>query len=89
MAGKTRKRGDLTKMAYQDNGSRPQRQMFDVSASNLTCAECGCAITELPFQPTEKEDGTFGRLYCYECNKKRMRDRGPRRDFGGGGRNRY
>jgi len=76
-------------MAYQDNDSRPQRQMFDVSALNLTCAECNSAITELPFQPTEKEDGTFGKLYCYECNKKRMKDRGPRRDFGGGGRNRY
>lgn len=76
-------------MAYQDEGQRPQRQMFDISAMGITCAECGAAITELPFEPTKKEDGTYGRLYCYECNKKRMRDRGPRRGFGGGGRDRY
>jgi len=82
-------------MAYQDDNNRPQRQMFDVTSMNITCAECNTPITELPFQPTEKEDGTFGKLYCYECNKKRRRDRGPRRDFGGGGfgggggRNRY
>ena len=72
-------------MAY-DNNNRPQRQMYDVSSLNITCTECGNAITELPFQPTEKEDGTYGKLFCYECNKKRMRDRGPRRTFGGGGR---
>ncbi|TAK95537.1 hypothetical protein EPO05_03995 [Patescibacteria group bacterium] len=62
--------------------------MFDVSALGLTCSECGTAINELPFQPTKREDGTYGNLYCYDCNKKRMRDRGPRRDFGGG-RGRY
>ncbi|MFA5777312.1 MAG: hypothetical protein WC906_02660 [Parcubacteria group bacterium] len=76
-------------MAFQNDGQRPQRQMFDVTALNITCAECGAAITELPFQPTEKEDGTFGRIYCYECNKKRLKSRGPKRDFGGGGRSRY
>lgn len=83
---------------YQDNssqggsqggyqGARPQRQMFDVSSLNLTCAECNAAITELPFEPRQREDGTYGRLYCYECNKQRMRNRGPRRDFGN--RDRY
>ena len=74
-------------MAYQDYGTapRPPRQKFDVTALGLTCAECGVAITELPFQPTKKEDGTYGKLYCFECNKKRMKDRGPRRSFGGGG----
>ncbi|PJA87088.1 MAG: hypothetical protein CO141_01285 [Candidatus Moranbacteria bacterium CG_4_9_14_3_um_filter_42_9] len=75
-------------MAYQDN-SRPQRQMFDITSLGITCTECGTAITQLPFEPTKKEDGTYGNLYCYECNKKRMKDRGPRRDFGGGQRNRY
>ena len=71
-------------MAYQNynGGQRPQKQMFDVSALGLTCAECGAAITELPFEPTKKEDGTYGRLYCYECNKQRMRNRGSGRDFG-------
>lgn len=78
-------------MAYQDdNGARPQRQMFDVSALGLTCAECGTAINELPFEPTKKEDGTYGRLYCYECNKKRRRERPrgnfQRRDYNGGNR---
>jgi hypothetical protein len=78
-------------MAYQDDNNRPQRQMFNISDLNLTCAECGAAITELPFQPSQREDGTYGKLYCYECNKTRMKSRGPRRDFGGGGggRNRY
>ena len=76
-------------MAYQDDGQRPQRQMFDISALGITCSECGTAITELPFEPTKRDDGTFGNLYCFECNKKRRKDRGPRRDFGGGGRGRY
>lgn len=73
-------------MAYQD-ANRPQRQMFDITALGITCAECGTPINQLPFEPTKKEDGTFGQLFCYECNKKRMKDRGPRRDFGS--RNRY
>ena len=73
-----------TKMAYQDN-NRPQRQMFDITALGIVCSECGVAITQLPFEPTQKEDGTYGKLFCYECNKKRMKDRGPRRDFGGNG----
>ena len=77
----------ITQMAYQDfNGApRPQKQMFDVTSLNITCSECGAAIDKLPFEPTQKEDGTYGKLFCYECNKKRMRDRGPRRGFGGGG----
>lgn len=75
-------------MAYQDynSGQRPQRQMFDISAMGITCAECGAAITELPFEPTKRDDGTYGNLYCYDCNKKRQRDRGPRKSFGGGSR---
>lgn len=71
-------------MAYQNDdqgGFRPQRQMFDVTAMNITCAECGTAITELPFEPRQREDGTYGQLYCYDCNKKRRNSRGPRRDF--------
>jgi len=64
-------------MAYQDN-NRPQRQMFDITALGITCEECGADIKQLPFEPTQKEDGTYGKLYCYECNKKRSKDRGPR-----------
>jgi len=67
--------------------NRPQRQMFDVSALNLTCSECGAPIKELPFEPTKRQDGTYGRLYCYDCNKKRKPAfRGGRGGgFGGGG----
>lgn len=55
-----------------NDDSRPQRPpMVNVADLNLTCAECGVAITELPFQPTKREDGTYGRLYCRACNAKR------------------
>ena len=66
---------------YQDDnqgGGRPRPQMHDVASLNITCATCDAAIEQLPFQPTEKEDGTYGKLYCYDCNKKRRQDRGPR-----------
>jgi len=81
-------------MAYQNN-DRPQKQMFDITALNITCAECGTPIAQMPFEPTLKDDGTYGKLYCYECNKKRMADKpkrsfgGNNQGFGGGGRNRY
>src|SRR3989338_9348957 len=84
-------------MAYQDNnsGSRPSyggggggrgfgpRPKTDVSSLNIMCVECGKQINELPFEPSIKEDGTYGKIYCFECNAKR-----PRREFrprGGGG----
>ncbi len=54
------------------------RQMFNVSALGLKCDSCGVDITELPFEPTKKEDGTYGRLYCRECNRNRKRSFGPR-----------
>lgn len=63
-------------MAFQNDGNRPMRQLFDVTALNLTCSECGTAIDKLPFQPTQKEDGTYGKLFCYQCNKNRIRNRG-------------
>ena len=40
-------------------GPRPPRQMFPV---NLTCASCGAAITELPFQPSGDKP-----VYCKDC----------------------
>ena len=61
-----------------DNRQEP-RPKFDISDLNIKCAECGTDIKELPFQPTKKDDGTYGRIYCYECNRNR------RRSFGGGG----
>lgn len=55
------------------------RQIHDVSALGLTCVECGTAITELPFMPNKKQDGTFGRIYCRDCNRKRQPMGGFRR----------
>ena len=75
-------------MDYQNN--RPQRQMHDVSALGLKCTECGTDITELPFEPTKRDDGTFGRLYCQQCNRARRKSfGGGGRGFGGGRRDRY
>ena len=57
---------------YRGGGSggggfnRAPRQMFDVSAMNLTCAQCGVAITELPFQPSADRP-----VYCRDCNLQR------------------
>lgn len=74
-------------MDYQN---RPQRQLFDVTDLGLKCAECGVDIKELPFQPTKKDDDTYGRIYCQECNRKRRRSfGGPRGGFGGGRRDRF
>ena len=76
-------------MDYQN---RPQRQLFDCTELNLTCTECGTAIKELPFQPTKRDDGTYGRIYCQECNRARRKDFGGNRGgFGGSGgqRGRY
>jgi len=51
--------------------------MFDISGLGITCANCGAQINELPFEPTKKEDGTYGSLYCRECNRERMKNRRP------------
>ena len=57
-------------MAYdQGFGGQPQRQMFDVTAMGLTCAQCGTSITQLPFQPTADRP-----VYCFDCNKKRRQN---------------
>jgi len=61
--------------------NRPPRQMFDISDLNITCAECGTPIKELPFQPTKKEDGTYGKLYCRDCNRQRKGSFRPRGNF--------
>lgn len=77
-------------MDYQN---RPQRQMFDVTDLNLKCTECGTDIKELPFQPTKRDDDTYGRIYCQECNRARRKNfgggGGSRGGFGGGHRDRY
>jgi len=68
---------------YNDNqgGGGFQRKPFtmqDVSDLNLSCTECQVEIKELPFRPSKKEDGTYGKIYCKECNRKRPKynDRG-------------
>jgi len=43
-----------------------KRRMYDVSHLNLTCADCGAEIKELPFEP--KDDRP---VYCRECARKR------------------
>ncbi|MCK5084253.1 MAG: hypothetical protein KAQ64_01195 [Candidatus Pacebacteria bacterium] len=73
-------------MDHQNSSDRLQRQMFNISSKGITCEECKNPITELPFEPTERKDGGYGKLYCYECNKKRMKDRGLKENFGGGNR---
>lgn len=42
---------------------RAPRQMFNV---NLTCASCGTAITQLPFEPSGDKP-----VYCRDCMKAR------------------
>ncbi len=48
---------------FGGNNNRGPRQMYDV---NEKCAECGAAITQLPFQPSGDKP-----IYCFECNKAR------------------
>jgi CxxC-x17-CxxC domain-containing protein len=48
--------------------------MVDVSAMGLKCAECGVAVTELPFEP--KADRP---VYCRDCNRARRQNFGPRK----------
>lgn len=52
-----------------------QRQIHDVSALSIVCASCGKPVTELPFMPNKKEDGTYGKIFCRDCNRQRQ-DRG-------------
>lgn len=61
-------------MAFDnDFGSRPPRQMHDVSALGIKCAECGTAINELPFEPRGDRD-----IYCRDCNSNRRPAAGSR-----------
>lgn len=66
---------------YSNNNGFAPRPKVNISALGITCTECGTPINELPFEPTKRDDGTYGRLFCYECNKRRNRDRGPRPSF--------
>lgn len=61
-------------MAYQNNqssgyqGGFRQRQMFDVSAMDIKCCECGAEIKELPFNP---DPARLGQILCRDCMRKR------------------
>ena len=55
---------------------RPARQIHDVTGLGITCANCGNAVTELPFQPTKRDDGTYGRIFCRDCNRARLSTEG-------------
>ncbi len=57
----------------QGQGGYTPRPMVDVSAMNLKCAQCGVAITELPFQPSSDRP-----VYCRDCNRNRRKSFGPR-----------
>ena len=53
-------------MAYEQNdGGFPQRQTYKVDEK---CADCGAAITELPFQPDAERRN---QLRCRDCYRKR------------------
>lgn len=57
-------------MAFdQRQGGFAPRQMFDVSAMGLKCADCDADITELPFEP--KSDRP---VYCRDCNRQRRQN---------------
>ncbi|MBI5135360.1 hypothetical protein HZA86_03985 [Candidatus Uhrbacteria bacterium] len=58
------------RQSFRDNrgggmGSRPPRQMNDVSAMGIKCAGCGAAITQLPFTPDPSRA-----IYCKDCYKR-------------------
>ena len=53
------KRGNDRGFGGRSMGPRAPRQMFQV---NLTCADCGTAITELPFEPKNDKP-----VYCKNC----------------------
>lgn len=59
------------------------RQMFDV---DLSCAECGTAITQLPFEPKGDKP-----VYCSNCLRQRRQARGggDNRGFNRGPRQMY
>ena len=52
------------------------RQMYDV---DLTCAQCGTHISQLPFQPSGDRP-----VYCSDCNRQYRQNRGGSGGMGGG-----
>ncbi len=53
-------------MAYQGSeGNYPERKMYQ---GEWKCANCGAAITELPFEP---DPARLGQLLCRDCHRER------------------
>ena len=51
------------------------KKMYDVRVYNLTCAQCGKPIEELPFQPLTSTRP----IYCRDCNRNRRPEKKKRR----------
>ena len=65
---------DSNQGGYQGGGrgfggyNRPApRPMIDVTALNITCADCGAPVTQLPFQPDPNRLNT---IRCRDCLRK-------------------
>ena len=56
-------RDDRGGRSFGGRNSNGPRQMYSV---NLSCASCGTAITQLPFQPTGDKP-----VYCRDCMQAR------------------
>ena len=57
-----------------ENEQQPKK-MYDVQES---CANCGTAITRLPFQPDPNRSSS---LKCIDCWKKNRENQTPRNNF--------
>jgi len=53
-----------------DQNNFGDRKMYQ---GKWSCSECGAEITELPFEPSGDRP-----LFCRDCHKQKMQDRGPR-----------
>lgn len=47
--------------------NRAPRQLIDVSALNIKCADCGAAVAQLPFQP---DPARLNTIRCRDCLRK-------------------
>lgn len=57
------RRGDSPRGGSAGGFNRAPRQMYDV---DLSCAQCGTHISQLPFQPSGDRP-----VYCMDCNRTR------------------
>ena len=59
-------------MMFEKSNDRPKRDFAprEMFKGNWKCSDCGCEITELPFEPSGDRP-----LYCRECHAKRRNQR--------------